>query len=173
MINIDSIPYEIPIPGACCYYINKDGEVFSTKHKEKRKLKTSINPVCGYEYVALRINLKTVQTTIHRLMVKSFYGDLREGETVNHIDCNKTNNKIENLEILSQYENMQHAKRNRRFRSGENSPFSKITEKDVLDILEHHKNGLTGVHISRLYKISESMVSKIILGKKWKYIANP
>ncbi len=169
MNDVSLMPFEIPIKGAPDYYINKNGEVFSSKYKNRRRLKTSINPVCGYEYISLRINGKTHQSTVHRLMALSFYGELPEGMTINHIDFNKTNNKISNLEIITMYDNMQHAKVGRRFRSGEKSPFSKITGLDVLNIVKLHSCGMKGCVLSNIYGISESMVSKIIRGKKWLY----
>lgn len=45
---------------------------------------------------------------IHRLVAKVFIGEIKEGFEVNHIDFNKQNNNVENLEIVTREQNMKH-----------------------------------------------------------------
>lgn len=45
---------------------------------------------------------------VHRLVVFTFIGDIDENHEVNHIDFNKSNNHICNLEIVTRAENMRH-----------------------------------------------------------------
>jgi hypothetical protein len=50
------------------------------------------------------------QEYLHRLVAKTFIGSIPKGWQVNHLDKNRLNNSLENLEICTPYENMQHQK---------------------------------------------------------------
>lgn len=67
----------------------------------------------GYHKVYLSIKSKKYTKSVHRLVALSFIDNPENKATVNHIDCNKDNNRVENLECLTNKENMQHA-----FKSG-------------------------------------------------------
>lgn len=64
---------------------------------------------CGYMQVAIRRNGRTERPTVHRLVMEAFNPippDTRL-ET-NHVDGNKANNRLDNLEIVTHQENIQH-----------------------------------------------------------------
>lgn len=46
----------------------------------------------------------------HRIVAEAFIGTIGEGKEVNHLDKNKTNNRVDNLEICSRKENMAYSK---------------------------------------------------------------
>lgn len=60
----------------------------------------------------LRVQLFDKDYYIHRLVASAFIRPLKPKEEVNHIDGNKSNNNINNLEIVSRIENQNHAIRN-------------------------------------------------------------
>lgn len=59
----------------------------------------------GYKLV----NLNGSSLSVHRLVCEAFNGPIPKGYVVNHIDGNKANNNIENLEAVTPKQNMQHA----------------------------------------------------------------
>lgn len=63
----------------------------------------------GYYKINL-INNNGLRKTLllHRVIAKNWLNNYSEDLKVNHIDANKLNNKIENLEMVSQRENMSH-----------------------------------------------------------------
>lgn len=64
----------------------------------------------GYLTVSLSDRKHKRQTFfVHRLVAKAFIPNLHNYPQVNHIDGNKENNSVENLEWVTQTENMQHA----------------------------------------------------------------
>lgn len=108
---------------------------------------------------------------IHKIVAQHFVENPLNKPQVNHIDNNPTNNCAENLEWTTQKENIQHAlKCGRIYRKGESAQFSKLTEKDVLDIRERRRNGEMTKSIAKDYGIKPSYVSTIALRITWKHI---
>lgn len=73
-------------------------------------LKTRINSD-GYVEVRLTKKGKTTTTFIHILLAKAFIPNPFNKPEVNHINGNKKDNRVENLEWCTRLENMQHANR--------------------------------------------------------------
>lgn len=84
------------------YTVYENGLIYSNNSR-KGFLKPWISS--GYPYV--KINGKSM--AVHRIMCIVFLGGKPNGYTVNHIDGNKQNNHISNLEIVSSAENYRHA----------------------------------------------------------------
>lgn len=60
----------------------------------------------GYQQIGLRLNRKRYNVYIHRLVWKTFKGDIPNGHEINHIDHNKYNNNLNNLELVSHSTNL-------------------------------------------------------------------
>ena len=73
-----------------------------------RILKPTVNEH-GYESVQLSINNKAKRVLVHRLVAITFIDKIEGKESVNHIDGNKTNNHVSNLEWVTTQENSIHA----------------------------------------------------------------
>jgi hypothetical protein len=63
----------------------------------------------GYQSVYLSMKSKKYTRFVHRLVAESFIDNPEKKATVNHIDCNKKNNNVSNLEWMTNKENMRHA----------------------------------------------------------------
>lgn len=63
----------------------------------------------GYAQIVLRKDKKPHHVRVHRLMAEAFLHPTQDRPFVNHIDGNKLNNHLENLEMCSNSENVQHA----------------------------------------------------------------
>ena len=76
------------------------------KNVKERILKQGTNRG-GYLYVDLHKNGKRKNTKIHQLVAMAFLNHTPDGMklVVNHIDFNRTNNRVENLEIVTNREN--------------------------------------------------------------------
>lgn len=68
----------------------------------------------GYLGVSLSKNSVISQQRIHRLVAETFIPNQENKPEVNHIDENKTNNKVSNLEWMTAKENSNHGTRNKR-----------------------------------------------------------
>jgi hypothetical protein len=87
------------------YEISNCGEV---RNKTTKKILKS-QLLSGYLCITLKTNNKKTLSKIHRLVATQFLICPDETYVVNHKDGNKTNNHVENLEWISQSENVKHA----------------------------------------------------------------
>ena len=101
------------IEGFPDYLITSYGRVFSLKHDKLKELKQRKNN-CGYYYVNLWKNGKMFTKTVHRLVAQAFIPNPVNKPQINHIDENKSNNHISNLEWMTAIENTNHGTRNER-----------------------------------------------------------
>lgn len=72
------------------------------RNKRNRILKPTITKK-GYCRIGLSNNSKVKFYFVHNLVIETFRG--KQNLSVDHIDCNKQNNKIDNLEYVTQQEN--------------------------------------------------------------------
>ena len=63
----------------------------------------------GYPCVNITIDKKTRLRTVHRLVAEAFILNPENKPEVNHIDGNKLNNSLENIEWVTKQENLSHA----------------------------------------------------------------
>lgn len=89
----------------------------------------------GYLAVSLWMDGLQYPRYVHRLVVEAFNGEIN-GFEINHIDGNKQNNKLSNLEVVTSTENKKHAyKNNLRFvTTKQKSALLKNVSKQVMDI---------------------------------------
>ena len=89
------------------YQINRAGDIRSIK-KDGYILTQRIN-FAGYKTVSLSKNGKTETHYVHRLIAITYLVNNQNKCCVNHINGNKLDNSLDNLEWMTHAENMQHA----------------------------------------------------------------
>lgn len=77
------------------------------KHKVNSKILSPEVTKNGYLRVVLCVNSTKTKVSLHRMVAKSFLGE--SCLDVNHIDGDKSNNRIENLEWSTKSQNMKHS----------------------------------------------------------------
>ena len=127
----------------------------------------------GYQIVALYMPraLKQHSCYVHRLVAEAFIERVNERYQVNHIDGNKSNNHVENLEWCTAKQNQQHASKTGLMNppKGERSATAKLTEPQAKHI-KYGYEGLTHNDIAALYGVSRQCVQLIRSGKNWSHI---
>lgn len=88
----------------------------------------------GYPHITLCISGKKHTCLVHRLVMWAFVGPQEKGMEVNHIDGNKTNNHIANLEYLSRSDNTIHAFRTGLMTRKRRLKNCKLTDEQVREI---------------------------------------
>ena len=90
------------------YQVSNLGRVKSLGNNKTRKekiLKPATNKK-GYQYVNLYKNGKAKTFKVHRLVYAAFNGEIPPGMEVNHINEVKTDNRLENLNLMTRKENI-------------------------------------------------------------------
>lgn len=88
------------------YYVTQQGDVVNAKGNT---LTPAVNKKTGYPTVSLWKNNKGSSKTIHRLVALTYLPNPSNLPEVNHIDGNKLNNRVDNLEWVTSSGNTQHA----------------------------------------------------------------
>ena len=100
------------------YQVSSEGKIKSLNynHTGKEKILKPQKTKDGYQFVSLYKNGKVKQFIVHRLIAHMFIpNDDQENKTqVNHIDENKENNSVENLEWCTREYNNNYGTRNER-----------------------------------------------------------
>lgn len=86
------------------YTINEQGEIY-----QEGKRMSPINNGLGYYQVKLRKDNKRYNKYVHRLVWETFKGTIPVGYELNHIDHDKSNNSLLNLELVSHKDNLKKA----------------------------------------------------------------
>jgi hypothetical protein len=140
------------------YFVDMEGRIYS---KRKFNVLTELKQYkTGHKgYVKVRINRK--DQFVHRLVAIAYLENLENKETVNHIDGNKENNHVNNLEWCTRSENLQHA-----YDTGLHKPYTGIKDhgnnKFVDEWLELFNQGISLRKIGTQYNVSHHTISRTI-----------
>lgn len=155
------------------YAVSNKGRVKSfARYKEGRILRYSISDA-GYKRVVLCRDGIVHYYSIHRLVADSHIPNPHNKQQVNHINGDKGDNNVRNLEWVTQEENMKHAHETGLMNppKGESCSFSKLTKQEVLSIRkERIEGGIKLRVLSKKYGVSESHISCITRNKSWKHL---
>ncbi len=120
-------------------------------------------------YGNFTVNIRTIQ--VHRYSYELTYGKIPEGVNV----CHKCDNKLcvnpKHLFLGTQKDNMEDMVKKGRSLKGEKNNSSKLTDKDIIEIIEMYKNKSIPVKtISQKYNVNYQTIREICRGLRWKHI---
>lgn len=122
----------------------------------------------------MRLNLwhdgRSTNVAVHRLIAEVFLPNPENKQIVNHIDGNPSNNRLENLEWSTIQENVEHAYATGLSKRGEDCTVAKLTEAQVLEIIECMRNSQTVAQTAKQFNMSAAAISNIWNGKTWKHL---
>lgn len=125
----------------------------------------------GYLQVRVMTNGIRVHAMAHRLVWRHFMGEIPAMMLINHKNGIKTDNRLENLEVVTPSENVIHARKilrvGRLDQAGEKNCMTKLKLKDVQAIRARRGLGEPLKKIATDYNISFQSVSKIAKGQRW------
>lgn len=125
----------------------------------------------GYLRLNLRHLGKDKNSKIHRLVAQAFLPNPHNKPQVNHLNGDKLDNNVCNLEWCTQNENIEHAFANGLMRVGEKHGNSRLSSDQVVSIkqlLKQRENSITD--IARKFNVGISTIHDIKSGKQWKSV---
>jgi hypothetical protein len=126
----------------------------------------------GYMRVSLNKNGNKKQEFVHKLVAQSFIYNIKRNPQINHIDGNKLNNNVENLEWCTNKENCQHAAK-LKLRSpikGSSHHNTVLSEEQVIDLKQKRKEGWSYLRLMSFFNITKNNVASICTGRTWKHL---
>lgn len=128
---------------------------------------------CGYRKASLYKDGKGHEKRIHRLVAETFIPKVKGKNTVNHIDGNKLNNSVDNLEWSNRHDQLQHAydHRLKSPMSGTKNSQSKLSDKDVAWIRNHYKpqsKQFGSVALARKFGVTHRVILLAVHNKSYK-----
>lgn len=163
-----------PISGfGGCYWVTENGAVTTTRRQGSPGgyMKQQIGKD-GYHRVNLTYRGKRKTCLVHRLVAEAFIDNPDGKACVNHIDGDKGNNTVDNLEWCTYSENMCHAIARGLNKtpalSGENHPMAKLTQMDVDRIRELAKRGVQNSVLAKEYGVTKEAIGNIVKNKSWR-----
>lgn len=159
------------------YCINPFGDIVSPSYTDRSgalRMPRIIIPIetrKGYLRVALNKNGIQRRVYVHRLVAETFIENKWNKPQVNHIDGDKKNNHVSNLEWCTNKENIVHSYkvglRKGTNHVGERNTMAKLTEEEVTEIINSKESVGS---LSYKFKISTSCIYKIRQRKRWGHL---
>jgi len=159
------------IPSCHNYYAKRDGTIYNSKYMRL------LNPTKPGNHGYYEVNINGKTRLVHRLILETFVGPCPEGMECRHLDGNKLNNHVDNLQWGSRSENVQDAIKHGTFKAqppdntGSKNGMSKLTRQDVKEIRKLYKSKkLNQYQLAEKFNIDQSNISCIVRRKTWKHI---
>lgn len=124
----------------------------------------------GYNEVSLYEKNKMSHKRLHRLIAEAFIKNPNSFKIINHIDANKQNNSISNLEWCTDLYNKEHAIKNNLNPRGSSVGTSKLNESSVLQIKKLILKKTPAKEIAKAYSVSLDTIYLIGQGRSWKHV---
>lgn len=151
------------------YFASENGSVYTDYGKVKMSDNAFQNGyiVNSFYGTGYRQDIKR-----HVLIAEIFLAPPKEGQNqINHIDGNKTNNAVSNLEWCTGQENIHHAWKHElsHAKLGTKCNWAKLTEEDVREIAQLLEDGNLNQHqIADIFGVNNRTISAIKTRKNWK-----
>jgi hypothetical protein len=117
-------------------------------------------------YLRIELNKDKSHRTfpVHRLVSEAFIGPCPLGKQMDHIDGNKLNNMVGNLEYVTPKENIRRATilGNRRPSKGEQHYAAKLTDSQISEIRRLKIEGVSDQKLGQTFGVSRRYINKIV-----------
>jgi hypothetical protein len=151
------------------YFVDEEGNVYRKGNVKKTFISNS-----GYQMVSIWINGKCRNHYIHRIVAEVYSPNPNKFPVVNHIDGNKLNNNLDNLEWTTYQKNIHHAIDLGYFQAkGEDNVSSKLKESDVLEIrktFDPNDKNKNATALAKKYGVKFQQIYRILNRERWKHI---
>lgn len=141
------------------------------RRSKERELKVYTNQLNGYKFVQLYFEGKATNKNIHRLVAENFIDNESSLPVVNHIDGNKHNNTVDNLEWCTDAYNHEHATKTGLVARGSRVASSKLNESTVHAIKWFLNKSMSHSELAEAFQVSRPTITMIANNKSWDHVA--
>lgn len=171
-LTLDDLPHEIWREAIDDYHMVSN---FGRLKSFCRHLPRICKPSIVHRYLAFEIVNRhgRHRYSVHRLVATAFIPNPDNKPQVNHLDGNKFNNHVSNLEWATPSENIQHSLRLGLKRSGENNYLSVLSNDQVKwlrTVYKPYDKEFGAVALARALGVSEQTIRVAVHGKHYKFI---
>jgi hypothetical protein len=153
------------------YEVSDTGEVRNIKTGRVMKQSTDTK---GYPQLELHAGGIGRTTKVHKLVAWAFLGEPPfDKAQVNHIDGNKKNNSVGNLEWVTCRQNIRHSWINRKPLRGEAHGNAKLTEDKVLEMRRLRHEGVSQKEIAATFGVELATITDVVSGRSWVHVGGP
>lgn len=126
----------------------------------------------GYLLVLLCKDGKQHTKRVHRLVAEAFLPNIYNFSQINHLDGNKQNNCVDNLEWCDNSRNQIHAFQMQLNtpRKGELNGSHKLNENEVRSIRFKYSKGESEQQLGKEYGVSSTQIHRIVTNRNWVHV---
>lgn len=154
--------------------VSKDGLIEGRRPNPKAIWRRKfLEPVCGPHQTKPyhRVSFVTSEgdryrVLVHRLVWYVYKGPIPDGLTINHENGDKTDNRLDNLELMTISDNIKHGFQKRLIRP----PKAILCDEEVHEARERLATGETGADIARDFGVVTHIINRLGRGETYKHI---
>ena len=125
----------------------------------------------GYKVVSLREKEVKKQCRVHRILWIAAHGIIPDGYVIDHINNDKLDNRLCNLQLLRPEENSTKAAKDGLYLTGEDHPKTKLTDEQKNDIITLYETEYYSVRrLAAMYGVSKSRIHQLVKRQGWTQI---
>ena len=159
------------------YIVASNGKIYSTKNIGRGKYHKEITQrenEDGYMTVTVGKNDNRTKMSVHRIVAMAFIENPDNLPEVDHIDNDRKNNDVSNLQWISSCDNKSKIPFETRSKntSGMKNGRAKLTDEDVIEIRRLYNEGMRKYEIANKFHRGWSTIHNIIINNTWKGLTN-
>lgn len=149
------------------YIVTKEGSIISKYTGKQLYVHTNKK---GYQFVRLYVHGVSKTHLVHRVIAEIYIPKQMGKNEVNHIDGNKANNAVWNLEWVTAQENVKHSVDTGLVKRGSDRTNSKLSDSQVIEMRKLRKKGMNYYALGKLFNISYQGAHKICSRQTYTHI---
>lgn len=126
----------------------------------------------GYLKVVLQHDGHKKSVFVHRVVHEAFFGAIKPDQEIDHLDFNRANNVLSNLEAVSRQVNIDRSfKKGRDMARGSRQGRSVFTEEQVASILLRVAQGEKQKDLAAEFNVTPTAINCMVKGKTWRHVS--